>query len=242
MVSRNRAAVQEPEVLEVILKGIEPGPSTPEYRALRLLTNRGTVSCRYYPVTKPMSAVIWVGGVGGDWDTPAQGLYPRLCESLRHKAIASLRVQFRQPGILEESVLDVLVGASYLKGEGVIRLGLVGHSFGGAVVIQAAAACQAVRTVVTLATQSYGAEAVEELGPRCSVLLLHGTADRILPARCTEAVYRMARDPKALRLFEDAEHGLDEVADRVETLISDWLVNQLQRPARSAPHPADSAM
>src|SRR5437868_2510401 len=81
------------------------------------------------------------------WDTPAHGLYPRLCRELRPLGLASLRVRFRDPTCLPAAVLDVLAAAAFLAGEGVTAVGLVGHSFGGAVVIRAAALVPAVRTV-----------------------------------------------------------------------------------------------
>jgi hypothetical protein len=48
-------------------------------------------------------------------------------------------VRFRHPTRLEESILDVLAGINYLQSEGMKVIALTGHSFGGAVVIQAAA-------------------------------------------------------------------------------------------------------
>ncbi len=115
--------------------------------------------------------------------------------------------------------------------EGMDTLALVGHSFGGSVVIQAAALDDHVRTVVALATQSYGTAPVEQLGPRCSVLLLHGTADGTVPPSDSEHVYRLAREPKQLILCEGAGHGLDETAEEVHQVVHDWIVDQLSKAA-----------
>jgi hypothetical protein len=136
------------------------------YTPVRLVTSRGGgggVDCRYYYTAGASNAVIWVGGVGGGWDTPAKGLYPHLCQKLIIKDINSLRVCFRYPTDLCESVLDVIEGIHFLERQGIESVGLVGHYFGGAVVIQAAAAdasSNTVRTVVTLSTQRYGAQGV----------------------------------------------------------------------------------
>jgi pimeloyl-ACP methyl ester carboxylesterase len=127
---------------------------------------------------------------------------------------------------LRESALDVLAGITFLEDEGVDAVGLVGHSFGGAVVIQAAANHARVRTIVTLGTQSHGTEPVADLGPRCSLLLVHGTLDRVLPASCSRDVYALAREPRQLRLLP-AGHALDEVADDVFELVRDWLLLKL---------------
>lgn len=47
--------------------------------------------------------------------------------------------------------------------------GLVGHSFGGAVVIRTAASSTMVGTVIALAGQCSGGEQACQLGPRCSL-------------------------------------------------------------------------
>jgi hypothetical protein len=86
-----------------------------------------------------------------------------------------------------------------------------------------------VRTVVTLATQSYGADATPELATRCSLLLLHGTADPVLPPVCSQHVYELAFEPKRLILYPDAAHGLDEVAGEVYQVVRDWVIEQLNR-------------
>lgn len=47
------------------------------------------------------------------------------------------RVRFRNPRVLEEAVFDVEEGLRYLESLGVRAFGVVGHSFGGAVALQA---------------------------------------------------------------------------------------------------------
>jgi cephalosporin-C deacetylase-like acetyl esterase len=193
------------------------------YTPVRLVTSRGDgrggVDCRYYYTAGASKAVIWVGGVGGGWDTPAKGLYPHLCQKLIIKDINSLRVCFRYPTDLCESVLDVIEGIQFLEQQGIESVGLVGHSFGGAVVIQAAAAAAAassdiVRTVVTLSTQSYGAEGVSRLKQGSSILLIHGTDDRVLPPYCSSYLYNLANDPKEIIFYKGATHVLMKQLNR----------------------------
>jgi predicted esterase len=59
-------------------------------------------------------------------------------------------------------------------------------------VIQAAVeASEIVSTIVTLATQSYGTvEVVSKLKQGTSVLVVHGTNDKVLPVYCLEHVYQ----------------------------------------------------
>lgn len=211
------------------------------YRPVQLTFNDAVIHGRYYSrqdhlentrdadsdSEKAVQGVIWAGGVGGDWDSPAQQLYPRLGQILARSGIASLQVRYRQPTQINPSVVDVLVGIRFLQDQGIESIALVGHSFGGAVVIQAAAETLAVKTVVALASQTYGTDSVVELATRCSLLLLHGAADPVLSPACSEQIYARALEPKQLIVYPDAGHNLDEVADEVEDAVLNWLTEQL---------------
>jgi len=216
---------RKPFLMEIA--GVELGTAQDDYLPLTLATSRGTIAYRYYQATHARCGAVFVSGVGGGFGTPSQGLYPQLCRVLARQSIASLWVRFRHPTILEESILDVLAGISYLSDAGIDTLALIGWSFGGAVVIQAAAHSDHVRTVVTLATQSYGVAPVAQLGPHCSVLLLHGTGDERLPPSCSEYAYDLANEPKRLIYYDGAGHALNEVADEVRQVVGDWIVEQL---------------
>jgi cephalosporin-C deacetylase-like acetyl esterase len=209
------------------------------YTPIRLVTSRGGGGgggdCRYYYTAGASNAVIWVGGVGGGgWDTPARELYPHLCQKLIRKDINSLRVRFRYPTDLYQCILDIIEGIHFLEQQGIESVGLVGHSFGGAVVIQAAttiaaASSDTVRTVVTLSTQSNGAEGISGLKQGSSMLLIHGTDDKVLPPYCSSYVYNLANDPKEIIFYRGATHGLDEAAEQVHQMVHDWLVKHLKK-------------
>ena len=194
-----------------------------------VLKSRGSevTNARFYPATNGKLGVILVGGIGGDFDTPAKNLYPKLAAKLTSENINALRVQFRYPTDLDESVQDVLAGANFLLKRGVIELGLVGHSFGGAVVIQAAAKLDAVKSVVTLATQSHGTDAVVNLSPHASILLIHGADDKTLSPENSKFVYSLAKEPKKLVILKGNSHGLDESAEEIFILVHDWLKKNL---------------
>jgi pimeloyl-ACP methyl ester carboxylesterase len=219
---------------EIAVRAMDVGVRQQEYQPITLETHRGIVACRYFGVRDSRSAAIWVGGVGGGWDTPARGLYPDLCRQLMDDGISSLRVRFRHPSNLKESTLDVLAGIDFLSSQHLDTLALVGHSFGGAVVIQATVAEPVVCTVVTLATQSYGADVVSRFPPETSILLIHGTDDRILSPENSEYVYRLAREPKRLILYPGAGHSLDKVAKEVHQVVRDWIISQLNDAEGSA--------
>jgi hypothetical protein len=192
-------------------------------------TTRGEIEMRYYPVPGAARGAVVVGGAGGGFDTPVRGwLYPRLCQELRSDGVACLRVRYRDSHELEESVLDVLAGISFLEADGVTCVALVGHSFGGAVVIQAAALSPAVVACAPLSTQSYGAAPAADLGPRCALFLAHGLADEILPPTCSEYVHRIAKEPKELHVRDGVRHGLDEWSEELPGMLRTWIRTRLE--------------
>lgn len=213
--------VLRPEILHVEDCGKQDG-----YDRVIIDTDRGEVETRCYACAASDCAVVMVGGVGGGFDSPAKDLYSRLSDALRAQGISCLRVRFRNPTDLGEAVHDVIAAISFLTGRGALRIVLIGHSFGGAVVIMAGAARPEVSAVITLSTQSFGTRAVADLSPR-PLLLIHGMRDRVLTPYCSVQVYRSAEEPKELKLLENDGHILDESADIVFTTVRDWVCTKL---------------
>lgn len=187
-----------------------------------LTTNAGQITCRLHRNGQATAGVVWVGGAGGGLDGPAGGLYPRLAAQLAAQGVESLRLDYRRPNDLIACILDTLLGAGYLQGRGIDRLALVGHSFGGAVVISAGVASSSVFGVAALSSQTYGTDLVRDLGPR-SLLLMHGSADSVLPDSCSRDIFRRARDPKEVLLYPGCGHGLDECREAVDRDLLRWL-------------------
>ncbi len=186
------------------------------------------MACHYYPVYAARLVIIRVEASEETGIRSARWLYPRLCTDLVTEDIASLRVRFRDPHDLSEAVYVVVVSCAYLREKGIDTIALVGHSLDGAVVIQAAAALPTVRTVVVLTTQCYGAEPASTLGPRCSILLIHGAADTVPPAYSSQCVHEITQEPERLIPFSEASHELHEVADDVYATLHQWLITQLR--------------
>jgi alpha/beta superfamily hydrolase len=184
-------------------------------------TNRGTIPILLHEGEEKGRAVACVSGALGGFDGP-QRLYARLGEALPSKGISIARVNYRLPNDFNECLLDALAGLSFLKGIGHERLALIGHSFGGAVAINAGTLNPAVTTVIGLSSQLAGAHVVGDLAPR-SLLLVHGTADAILPRRSSEMIYERAGEPRELMLFEDADHRFTDRGDELFALVSVWL-------------------
>jgi len=195
---------------------------------LTLQTNVGDIVALLHPALEGAPTVVWVGGAGGGLDGPAWGMYPRLAGRLAAEGIASLRLHYRRPNHLEDCVADTLLGAAYLvQQRGYRRVALVGHSFGGAVVISAGALGDDITAVVAMSSQTYGTDLAPQISPR-PLLLLHGTADEILSHRCSENIYARARQPKELLLYNGCRHGLDECREQVDEAVTSWLTKELR--------------
>ena len=211
------------------IQGVECWYPSEKIRGLGILirTARGSTEAILHqngnaPTQK---GIVWVCGARGGFDGPADAVYQTLAEEMKED-ITSLRVNYRSPSDLHESVLDTLVGVAYLKTMGCSKIVLVGHSFGGAVVISAAPFSDLVKAVVALSSQTAGATSVAAISPR-PLLLVHGEDDTRLPPRCTEMIYEWAQDPKEKIIYPGAGHGLRECKDEIHDLLLGWIPQRL---------------
>ncbi len=208
------------------LRDIEQGPAEDGAERVALHTSAGAIRCRFHdaPIASGRgdAAVLWVFGAGGGLGGPAGGLYARLARQLVGEGVASLELDYRRPGDLPGCVLDVLMGVTYLGTRGRSRIVLVGHSFGGAVVITAGAASEEVIAVAALSSQTRGTELADRISPR-PLLVMHGAADEILPDACSRDIYRRAREPKRLVLYPGCRHGLDGCREELDRDLLGWL-------------------
>jgi alpha/beta superfamily hydrolase len=191
-------------------------------------SDAGEIRCLWHDAVGG-AAVIMVGGFNGGYDGP-DSMYPDLADALSKQGISALRLHYRvitMPGIVEECSFDVQAACRWLAdAHQVIAIGMVGHSFGGAVVIDAAARAENVRAVVTLATQNAGTEMAAFVSP-AALLVLHGNADDRLPVACSLDVFARAAQPKHIKVLEGATHSLRPARAEVLALTSQWLVSYL---------------
>ncbi len=201
----------------------DPTPDTP----LVLPSSRGPIPARFRDCSPARASVLTVGGFDGGFHGPGPNLYDDLAADLPALGLAVLRLDFRvktAPGPIEDGTHDVVAGIDWLAGRGRAPVILVGHSYGGAVVVRAAVRRRSsVAGVIALSTQTAGMEEVAHLAP-IPLLLIHGTADRRLPARLSEWVYARAGEPKTLYLLEGASHSLRQQRDTLSRLVRDWIL------------------
>jgi pimeloyl-ACP methyl ester carboxylesterase len=103
---------------------------------------------------------------------------------------------------------------------------VIGHSFGGAVAVNAGVALRRfTRGVVTLSTQSAGCEDAAALGD-VPLLLIHGDRDELLPVAASEAV-RMLAGHGELVVLPGAGHLLLGAEEELRRRLLDWVLARL---------------
>ena len=223
------SARKSPDGLVPRIEGVRTGPPHEGDTGQGLVfdTDQGEVSAILHEGTGAEErGVVWAWGAGGGYRGPAEGIFANLADEFTSQRITSLRVNYRHPSAFAESVGDVLCGLEFLRTRGISRVALVGHSFGGAVVIGAALYSSQVVAVVSLSPQTYGARGVAAVSPR-PILIVHGLDDKHLTPRCAQHIHNWARDPKELVLYPGADHGLRECKDELHDLLRRWIPEKL---------------
>jgi alpha/beta superfamily hydrolase len=213
------------EGISLRIIGVNSGDEIAGLRRVELNTTRGTIPIILHSATSPGRAILCISGAIGGFDGPAK-LYERLGREMPRAEISVARLNYRAPNQFGECVLDTLAGLNFLKRMQCERAAIIGHSFGGAVAINAGTLAPTVTTVVAISSQLAGAHVVGDLAPR-PLLLLHGTADTILPHACSEMIFERASEPKTLKLFPGADHRLSHSGDELFHTVRDWLLSNI---------------
>jgi alpha/beta superfamily hydrolase len=200
----------------------------PDLRHVEVYTMRGLLTLLWHGPRDATDVVVTCGGGMGSLLGPADGLYHDLGNELANSGIGTIRVGYRAPNDLSRCVHDVAAAADLASRAGGRRFVVIGHSFGGAVAIQAGVVLgEHCRGVVTLSTQSAGCEHAADLGDT-PLLLFHGTDDEILPPE-TSGVVQMLAGHGDVRLLPGTGHLLTHAAAEIRATLLDWI------PARFEP-------
>jgi pimeloyl-ACP methyl ester carboxylesterase len=135
------------------ITGVDPGDEIAGARRLQLRTTRGNIPVIVHAADTPGRAVLCISGAIGGYDGPGM-LYARLGLELPRLGITVARLNYRMPNEFGECVLDTIAGLTFLKGLQYERAALIGHSFGGAVAINAGTLAPMVTTVIAISASS----------------------------------------------------------------------------------------
>ncbi|MDX6614612.1 MAG: hypothetical protein QOD75_3798 [Blastocatellia bacterium] len=172
-------------------------------------------------------AVILASGAYGGIDGPSD-IYGEVARRLNASGITCVRVDYQKLHEVAACVGDVTAAIENLKAEGINRVVLVGWSFGGAVVANAAVENENVVGVALIASQLAGAEVVAQLSPRQRLLLIHGLHDSILPGAYSQQLYEVAECPKELR-FMAADHFFSGHEAALTDQLIEWCCSFFPR-------------
>jgi hypothetical protein len=227
-VTGDAAAAGEPrsplELLEAL--AVEEAELAPGLGHVEVYTLRGLLTLLWHGARDARQVVVTCGGGMGGLLGPAGGLYHWLGTELAPLGIGAIRVGYRKPNDLSRCVHDVAAACDLASRSGARRFVVIGHSFGGAVAVQAGVVLGAhCAGVVGLATQSAGCEAAAELG-ETPLLLLHGTDDEILPPE-TSNVVRMLAGHGEVELLPGTGHLLTQSAAHVRARVRDFALAHL---------------
>lgn len=211
--------------LDLRILGVDAGDEIAGARRISLKTTRGAIPIVLHAPESASRAVVCLSGALGGLDGPAL-LYARMGAEMPRRGIAVARVDYRAPNDFSECLLDTLAAVAFLKGTSYRRVALIGHSFGGAVAINAGTLNPIVVAVIAIASQLAGAQVVNELAPK-PLLLIHGTADEIIAQRSSELIFERAGEPRQLELIEGGDHRLSGFGDRLLELVGGWLAARL---------------
>ena len=176
--------------------------------------------------TEAESVLVTCGGGMGSLLGPAGSLYARLGDDLwAEHGIATVRVGYRRPNHFMPCVHDVASACDIASRSGGRRFVTMGHSFGGAVAIQAGIVlADHCHGVVTLATQSAGCEDAARL--RAPLLLFHGDLDSILPADTSFVVQALTGHGEVV-ILDGEDHLLRGAADALHARLMTWIPDRL---------------
>lgn len=212
----------------VTIKEIRVGDEAQEsYIPLTFNTTRGNIESRYYPTYKSKTGVIFLNDGQKDWSSPAKSLYTNLAESLQiTKNISSLWVQYRDGKNIEESIIDSVVGATYLCQEQIEKIIVVGHSFGSVVGFNLASILPEVRLAIALTPPSEISSIIGEIPFSTRLRYIHGGSDTTAIPDIEGLVLNNNLHSQQIRMYKDTGYDLEEVAFDLFETLQQWIVKE----------------
>ena len=212
---------------DLFITSIDNRPTTRAHRIVFLHTPRGKVESHYYPVKAGTKAVLYTGGVGPKQESPASNCYPHLADELQHRRLAGLRLKYRNDNDSDGMSYDIRIGIRYLYAEGFREFALIGPSMGTESVLETAMLEPAV-TAVGLFSVGKNTTPIENLGPRCRLLTIHGGRDSEVSGATARQLHDQASEPKEFLLLPRSTNSLNENSIDVQMRTREWLLTWMR--------------
>ena len=165
----------------------------------------------------------------------------RIARALAERRIGAVRFEFGDdPSEVPQAVASIRAAAAWLDATHDAPALLIGHSYGGAAALLAAAELPSVRAVATVAapfTGPDGASLADALGAlRRPLLIFHSPADDIVPLENAARLYTAAHHPKSFVSLDDADHLVSRAADAeyVAQVLAAWSSRYVELPPPAA--------
>jgi putative redox protein len=174
-----------------------------------------------------------------------------ISRALTRAGLAVLRFDFTGLGESEgdfadtnfsSNVDDLIVAADFLESNYEAPQILIGHSFGGAAVLQAAARISASAAVVTIAAPADPQQefvnmkaALQNLNK--ALLVLHSPLDETVGIENAAQIFQTARHPKSFISLDKADHLLSNPVDSLYAgaVIAAWAFKYVSAPQKAEP-------
>lgn len=212
--------------VSISLRGMSKLPAVGPFRPLVLDTTGGPMETRLFEAPNAKAAILWLGEAQGEFPSPADGMFDRLAERYQSFGVASLRLQYRNPGDFGGVGLDALVGAFVLQQLQFERVVVVGHGIAATGAVQAGITFPFVVGVALLAPRGLDAQRAAGLSPT-PLLVLHGTEDKVVPTQKSRELMDQAQEPKRIYYYQRTGHEFTESVEAVTEDLTDWLNDQL---------------
>lgn len=195
----------------------------PALEHLEIYCPSGLLGALWHGPPDAETVVVLLPGALGGFLGPAKGLFHAVGVQQGDAGRGAIRVDYRRPNDLDACLLDAAAMCEIATRQGAERFIFVGHSFGGAVAVQAGVVLgRSTAGVATLSTQSAGCEVADQLVDT-PLLLLHGADDTILPPD-SSAMVRMIAGHGDFEVLPGADHSLNsaraDVLARLDAFIS----------------------
>lgn len=174
----------------------------------------------------------------GDRTSPAE----RIARAVAERRIGVVRFEFGDaPSELSHAIASIRAAAAWLDATHAAPSLLIGHSYGGAAAILAAAGLPDVRAVATIAAPFEPGRGTPSLADalaalRRPLLVFHSPGDDTIPLDDASRIFTAAHHPKSFVSLDGADHHVTAPSDAeyVAGMIAAWSSRYVELPAPAA--------